>query len=485
LDLQNKRVYIALDSKSLGDTLAWIPYVEEFRKKHSCKVICSTFWNDLFIEQYPEIEFVKPGNTVHDLTAMYVVGLFYIDNNFDSSKHPTNPITIPLQQIASDILGLPYTEIRPKIKQPIVSNTDSKVVTIATHSTAQTKYWNNPFGWQQVVDWLRERGYTVKLMSQEEDGYMGNKNPTGVEQFPKSSIDKVIEELKRSKVFIGVSSGLSWVSWAAGVPTVMISGFTEPMNEMKSCIRISAPKGKCSGCWNRHKFDAGDWNWCPDHKGTPRQFECSREITSDTVIRELDKILTKQEYTDFLLKNYSTWEGHGLFAIDLVERINPSVTVDLGVDTGFSTFCLAYSNNGQVYGIDTFQGDMFSGYRDTMSVVESVREEVKTLYNVSGINIIRGYFDDVAKTWDKPIDLLHIDGLHTYDAVKNDFETWTKFCKDDAIILFHDVETYSDTVGRFFSEINDGFKIIRKGSHGLGIYTKSKERFNIIQQMLI
>jgi autotransporter strand-loop-strand O-heptosyltransferase len=290
LDLQNSRVYIALDSKSLGDTLAWFPYVEEFRKKHKCEVICSTFWNDFFEDEYPDITFVSPGETVHNLTAMYTIGVYYIDDKFDTSKHPINPIHIPLQQIASDILGLEYVEIKPKIKTPKVE-VDSKLVTIATHSTAQSKYWNNPFGWQEVVNWLKERGYTVKLMSQEEDGYMGNRNPTGVEQFPRSPIDKVIEELKRSKAFIGISSGLSWLSWAAGTPTVMISGFTEPFNEMQDCIRISAPKGKCSGCWNRHKFNPGDWNWCPDHKGTMRQFECSKEITSDEVIKQLEKIL--------------------------------------------------------------------------------------------------------------------------------------------------------------------------------------------------
>lgn len=291
LDLTNGRVYIALDSKSLGDTLAWFPYVEEFRKKHNCKVICSTFWNDFFIDDYPEIEFVTPGETVYNLAAMYTIGLFYINGQYDVDKHPNNPIKVSLQQIASDILGLEYKEIKPKVKQPNIDNTDSKLITIATHSTAQSKYWNNPFGWQEVVNWLKERGYTVKLLSQEEDGYMGNRNPSGVEQFPRSPINSVIEELKRSKAFIGISSGLSWLSWAVGTPTVMISGFTESFNEMQDCIRISAPKGKCSGCWNRHKFDAGDWNWCPDHKGTPRQFECSREITADTVIKELEKIL--------------------------------------------------------------------------------------------------------------------------------------------------------------------------------------------------
>lgn len=292
LNLQDNRVYIALDSKSLGDTLAWIPYVEEFRKKHNCIVICSTFWNNLFIEEYPEISFVNPGDTVHHIVAMYQIGLFYnSDGTVDMHKHPNNPTEIPLQQIASNILGLSHREIRPRIKQPVMNNRDSKQVAIAIHSTAQAKYWNNPLGWQTVVNWLKEKGYTVKLMSQEHDGYMGNKNPVGVEQFPPSSIDDVIGELKRSTAFIGISSGLSWLSWAVGVPTVMISGFTNSINEMEDCIRVSAPKNKCSGCWSRHKFNPGDWNWCPDHKGTPRQFECSREITAESVIRELEKIL--------------------------------------------------------------------------------------------------------------------------------------------------------------------------------------------------
>ena len=292
LNLANNKVYIVLDSKSLGDTLAWIPYVDEFRKQHGCTVVCSTFWNDLFVDQYPDITFVAPGTTVHGLMGMYMIGLFYgSDGKFDATKHPTNPIQIPLQQIASDILGLSYREIRPKIKQPDTIQSDSKQIAIAVHSTAQAKYWNNSTGWQEVVDWLRQRGYTVKLMSHEQDGYMGNNNPTDVEQHPPSTIDAVIAELKKSRMFIGISSGLSWLSWAAGTPTALISGFTDPINEMADCIRISAPKGKCSGCWHRHRFDPGDWNWCPDHKDTPRQFECSRGITADMVIRELEKIL--------------------------------------------------------------------------------------------------------------------------------------------------------------------------------------------------
>jgi autotransporter strand-loop-strand O-heptosyltransferase len=287
----DKRVFIAIDSKSLGDTLAWIPYVEEYRKKHNSNVICSTFWNNLFKDQYPHISFVDPGTTVHNLYSMYVIGLFYKENGeFDFNANLTNPITVPLQQVASDILGIPYQEIRPRFGDINVSQ-DDKLITIGIHSTTQAKYWNNPSGWQEVVDWLISRGYTVKLMSQEPDGYMGNKNPTGVVTHPPGPIDSVITEIKKSRLFIGLGSGLSWLSWAVGTPTAIISGFSYKWAEMQDCIRIGAPSGKCEGCFNRYKLNAGDWNWCPDHKDTPRQFECSRNITAEMVIRELEKVL--------------------------------------------------------------------------------------------------------------------------------------------------------------------------------------------------
>ena len=120
---------------------------------------------------------------------------------------------------------------------------------------------------------------------------MGNYNPTGVTQHPESTIESVIEQLKMSKLFIGISSGLSWLSWAVGTPTVIVSGFSEPYAEMKECVRITAPKMSCSGCFNRARLDPNDWHWCPDHKNTHRQYECSRNITSEMVIKELEKLL--------------------------------------------------------------------------------------------------------------------------------------------------------------------------------------------------
>ncbi len=291
-DATDKRVYIAIDSKALGDSMAWFAYVDEFRKKHKAKVIVSTFMNDMFIDQYPELEFVTPGVSVDNLYAMYTIGLFYNeDNSVNLLKNPNDPKTVTLQKMCSDILGIPYKEIRPKIKKVEINGDYTKQVCIAIHGTAQPKYWNNTEGWQKVVDWLNERGYTVKLISKENDGYMGNSHPTGIVKHPEGPIENIMYEMKRSHAFIGIGSGLSWLAWALEVPVVLISGFSYRWAEMQDCVRITAPAGKCEGCFNRLRLDASDWNWCPDHKGTERQFECTKSITPESVILELEKFL--------------------------------------------------------------------------------------------------------------------------------------------------------------------------------------------------
>jgi autotransporter strand-loop-strand O-heptosyltransferase len=285
LNLNNKRVYIAFESKSLGDSIAWISYVEEFRKKHNCILICSTFHNDLFIDNYENITFITPGITVNNLTAMYKLGLFMDNNNIDYEYHFTDPKQEPLMKIGSDILGLDYTEVKPLL--PILGSVKKKMVSIAIHSTAQCKYWNNPNGWQEITDYLLSKGYEVRLLSMEDDGYMGNKNPIGVTKQPKSTLLEIIKTIQESEFFIGVSSGLSWLSWAAGTKTIIISGFTdihlEPMNDI---IRI-INKEVCHGCWHKHTFDSSDWNWCPIQKNTDRQFECTKSITSLDVIKRI------------------------------------------------------------------------------------------------------------------------------------------------------------------------------------------------------
>jgi autotransporter strand-loop-strand O-heptosyltransferase len=295
LNLKGKKVLIKLDSNCLGDTIAWFPYFEEFRKKHQCDLYVFTFNNKLFEGKYPKITFLKTVNEIlalEDVYASYLIGWYFdTKKGYDDTINKIPGNKIPLQQAASDILGLDFVEIKPKLKDLPEYITPKPYICIATNSTAQAKFWNNPTGWQELVDYVKSKGYDVYLLSKEEDGHMGNKQPNGVVKISNKTLEEIGSILKGSKLFVGLGSGLTWYSWALNVPTILISGFSQPFQEMKEGITRIINNDVCHGCFAKHLFDKGDWNWCPEHKGTNRQFECTKFITFDMVKPHIQKIL--------------------------------------------------------------------------------------------------------------------------------------------------------------------------------------------------
>jgi len=271
-ELEGKRVFIVFESKSLGDSIAWIPYCLEFQEKYKCHVIVSSFKNDLFEKAYPELEFVGRGVVVHNIMAQVELGWFW-----DESKEPVNPVTIPLHHAASNVLALEYKEIQPRIaftpkERPILN----KYICISTRSTSQCKHW---YYWKELIRELQEMGYAVFEMSQEADDL-------GADKLEDKSLENVMNYLHHADMFIGLSSGISWLNWGIGKHTVMISNFTKADHEFQgNCTRITKTN-VCNGCWNNpmFRFDKGNWNWCPEHEDTPRQFECHKTISVDTVI---------------------------------------------------------------------------------------------------------------------------------------------------------------------------------------------------------
>jgi len=183
-------------------------------------------------------------------------------------------------------------------------------------------------------------------------------------------------------------------------------------------------------------------------------------------------------------KNGANWKDHIKFAQWIVNRKNPEVIVDLGVDYAYSTFSFALPKIGHIYGIDSFEGDSHAGQKDKVKSFESYQfvEQKKEEYGFDHITFIKGYFDDVAKDWDKEIDILHIDGLHTYECVMNDFATWGQFVKDDGVILMHDTKVFHGSFGvhRFFDEL-DYPKLTFTVSHGLGVVAKEWDIINEIK----
>jgi predicted O-methyltransferase YrrM len=170
----------------------------------------------------------------------------------------------------------------------------------------------------------------------------------------------------------------------------------------------------------------------------------------------------------------TAWGGHKAFASWLVNYLQPKTIVELGVDYGYSLFCLAEPRIGKVYGFDLFDaGQGYSSGSDTYDVVM----EFKQKHNYDNVEVIKGDYTESVKTWSEPIQILHIDGDHSYEGCKRDFDSWSTLVEAGGIILMHDVksQSWSGSVGKVFDEIEGWSKGHFNESEGLGILVKNVE----------
>jgi autotransporter strand-loop-strand O-heptosyltransferase len=299
-----REVLIHFPVGTLGDIVAWFPYAVRFAQAHpGCRVTCvlSPLIIPLLRDSYPELSLVTheqaQGERLPDRAyATYHLGLFFDDQGCE--WQPTDFRHVGLHKTAAYILGVaPEPEEAPRLAIP---DADTRPIPepyacIAVQSSSGCKYWNNPHGWAAVVAFLRERGYRVVCVDQKPvhgAGLMWTHIPHGAEdETGDRPLSERVRWLKHADLFVGLSSGLAWLAWAAGCPTVLISGFTHPTNEFATPYRVINWHA-CNACWNdpRLRFDHKDFLWCPRHKGTLRHFECTRLITPEHVIQTIRRI---------------------------------------------------------------------------------------------------------------------------------------------------------------------------------------------------
>jgi hypothetical protein len=176
---------------------------------------------------------------------------------------------------------------------------------------------------------------------------------------------------------------------------------------------------------------------------------------------------------------FSTWVDHLPFGYDLVGALRPEVIVELGTQSGLSYFCMCQSvrEHGlstRTYAVDTWKGDLHTDPYDREIYDQVVAHNAEHYADFS--TLLPMLFDEALEHFSgASIDLVHIDGYHTYEAVRGDFEKWYPKVKPGGIVLFHDIAARLRDFGawRFWTEASREHETFAfRHGFGLGVLRK-------------
>jgi len=172
------------------------------------------------------------------------------------------------------------------------------------------------------------------------------------------------------------------------------------------------------------------------------------------------------------------WAEHAPFARWIARTLKPQTFVELGSHWGFSYFAMmeALAEAGveaRGWAIDNWEGDIQNGFysSEVFDAVSGHNAALNAGRYADRSTLLRMTFEAARPGFGSgQVDLLHIDGLHTYEAVKADFEGWKDTLSARGVVLFHDtaVEGRGYDVGRFWREVSKQYPSF-EFTHGYGL----------------
>ncbi len=168
--------------------------------------------------------------------------------------------------------------------------------------------------------------------------------------------------------------------------------------------------------------------------------------------------------TPLWITHNSAWIYHIPMAAVLIKMLQPRVFVELGTFRGdsYMAFCQAVAKcNTATHctAVDNWNGDAHAGFYGP-NVLKELALTHDPLYGTFSTLLKSDFMDARRQFANGSIDLLHIDGHHTYSAVKADFEAWQPKLSDRAVVLFHDTAVRERDFGvwKLWEELSTSYR---------------------------
>jgi demethylmacrocin O-methyltransferase len=254
------------------------------------------------------------------------------------------------------------------------------------------------------------------------------------------------------------------LAWACELPVVLVSGFSEKWAETKLDTYRVINEDVCHGCFNNDRLNAGDWNWCPLHKGTNRQFECSKQITSDMVIKEINKIMNKDIHNDtvtIILSHANTKEKRKIL-IEHLKTINTKILLSTNypIDDEIKVLCdyVIYDEDNPILLKEDFNKYNVSWYFYRFEEGVEVREYFDYEHGYAVYKLIQNGLTESKKLGFKYSHIINYDYLINENTLQDNYKLLENY---DSVFYSYKNKSYSQDsycTGFFTGKIDELIK---------------------------